>query len=173
MENSTLQEKLELLLKAYTRYFDIKRDISVPGGEFPAAAYYHLREENYIATKAHTVYATEQHEYAYFYLAEHLDAKTLQKQIDLSREFGLSLIKPHKEHMLSYVSLVVLAETVDPEAKKLLTHYRFHKNYWLTLHGWMEYHIAAVDFSSQDIFSNPAGKDIRKILKQVFQPKAN
>lgn len=172
MEQASLQEALEKVLKAYERYFDIEREVSVSGGEFPATAIYHLREENYIATKAHTVYATEQNEYVYFYLTEHLDVEILRRQIDLSRETGLSHVAPHKEHMVSYVTLVILAETIDQEAKKILTHYRFHKYFRLTLHGWMEYHIAAVDFSAQDILSNPAGKNIRKILEQIFQSKA-
>lgn len=172
MENTTLREKLEALLNSYTAYFDIERDVTVPGGFFSALAKYRLREENYIMTRANTVYATEQYEYVYFFLAEHLDAETLRRQIELSREAGLALIDPHKEHMFSYVTLVVLAGTIDPEAKKLIKRYRFRKNFWLALHGWMEYHIAAVDFSKEDALSNPAGKDVRKILRQVFQSKA-
>jgi len=172
MEYAALQEKLETLLNSYTAYFDIDRDITVPGGFYPALAKYRLREENYIMSRANTVYATEQYEYAYFFLTEHLDADTLRRQIELSREAGLALIDPHKEHMFSYVTLVILAGTIEPEAKRLLARYRFRKNYRLALHGWMEYHIAAVDFSTEDVLSNPAGKDVRKILRQVFQSKA-
>jgi hypothetical protein len=73
MEETTLQDRLEQLLHAYSRYFDIERDAAVPGGSYPAFAAYHFREENYIATRAHTLYATEQHEYVYFFLAERLD----------------------------------------------------------------------------------------------------
>ena len=140
----TLQERLEKLLNAYSYYFDIERDVPVEGGQFPATAFYHFREENYIATKAHVVYATEQHEYVYFYLTERLTAVDLQKQIDLSMRAGMSNIKPSKEHMSSFVTLVILADVIDPEAKKLLKKTRFHKNFRLALHGWMEYHIAAM-----------------------------
>jgi len=168
----TLQERLEQLLNAYSYYFDIERDIQVSGGSFPAAAAYHMREENYVATKAHTIYATEQNEYVYFYVTEHLDAQTLQQQIDLSRKAGLAAINPHKEHMFSYVTLVILADTIDPEAQKLIKRTRFRKNFWLALHGWMEYHIAAMECSTQSFFSNPAGKEARKTLERNFLPKA-
>lgn len=164
----TLQERLEKLLSAYSHYFDIEREAS----GFPATAAYHFREENYIATKAHTVYATEQHEYVYFFVTEHLDADTLRQQIERSREAGMAAINPHKEHMFSYVTLVILAETIDPEAQQLIKRTRFRKNFWLALHGWMEYHIAAMECSTQCFFSNPAGKEARKTLERNFGPKA-
>lgn len=169
----TLQERLEKLVDAYSHYFDIERDVQVSGGSFPATAAYHFREENYIATKAHTIYATEQHEYVYFFLTEHLDVDTLRRQIDLSRQAGLETIRPHKEHMFSYVTLVILANTIDPEAQKLIKKTRFRKNFRLALHGWMEYHIAAMETSTQSFLSNPAGKEARKTLERNFQPKAN
>lgn len=172
MENTSLQEKLEKLLKAYAYYFDVERDVAVEGGSFPATADYHFREENYVATRAHTIYATEQHEYVYFYVTEHLDAAALEAQIALSRQAGLGKITPHGEHMFSYVTLVILAETIDPEAKKRIKSYRFHKNFRLTLHGWMEYHIAAMETATTTFLSNPAGKEARKNLEQNFGPKA-
>lgn len=172
MENRTLQERLELLLKAYACFFDIERDVEVSGGRFPAVAAYHFREENYVATRAHTIYATEQHEYVYFYLAERLDLATLQQQIELSKEAGMKRILPSGEHMFSYVTLVILAGTIDPDAATYLKHYRFRKNFRLTLHGWMEYHIAAMDNSTQSFLSNPAGKEARKTLERNFQSKA-
>ncbi|MDD3346420.1 hypothetical protein [Oscillibacter sp.] len=168
----TLQERLEKLLEAYTRHFDIERDVSMQGGGFPATAVYHLREENYVATKAHVIYATEQHEYVYFYVAEHLDEETLRRQIALSREAGLAAIRPSGEHMFSFVTLVILADTIDPEATRLLKKTRYRKNFRLALHGWMEYHIAAMECSTQSFFSNPAGKEVRKTLERNFAPKA-
>ena len=166
----TLRERLEQLLNAYSYYFDIERDVTVEGGSFPATAFYHFREENYIATKAHVIYATEQHEYVYFYMTEHLDADDLRRQIELSREAGMGEIKPNGEHMFSYVTLVILADTIDPEAKKLLKKTRFRKNFRLALHGWMEYHIAAMECSTQSFLSNPAGKEARKTLERNFGP---
>ena len=167
----TLQERLEKLLDAYSYYFDIERDVPVEGGQFPATAFYHFREENYIATKAHVVYATEQHEYVYFYVTEHLDAETLKNQIELSRQAGMGKIEPSGEHMFSYVTLVILADTIDPEAKTLIKKTRFRKNFRLALHGWMEYHIAAMEISTNSFLSNPAGKEARKLLERNFLPK--
>ena len=81
-------------------------------------------------------------------------------------------VKPHKEHKSSYVTLLILADTITPEAKKLIEKTRFQKNFRLSLHGWMEYHIAAMECSTQSFLSNPGGKGARKNLEQNFRPRS-
>lgn len=171
MEQTTRQEKLELLLRSFELHFDIERNVTVPGGSFPAYAYYMLREEQFIGNRKHVINAFEQYEHAYFYTTEHLDLHTLKQQIDLSRKAGLQKIVPHKEHMRSYVTLIILADVIDADATAFLKRYKFRKSYRLSLHGWMEYHIAAMELSTTDFISNPAGKEVRKTLQSVFNPK--
>ena len=168
----TKQERLDKLLDAYAYHYDIERDVTVEGGSFPAAATYFLRDENYLISRRHVLNAVENYDYTYFYLADTLDEESLQKQIDLSMQAGMSRIKPHKEHMSSFVTLVILADTITPEAKKLLQKTRFRKNFRLALHGWMEYHIAAMEISTHSFLSNPAGKEAKKTLEANFSSKA-
>lgn len=167
----TLQERLDKLLDVYSHIYDIERDVEVSGTPYPAAATYFLRDENYLISKQHVLSAVEQHEYVTFLLADHLDAPTLEKHIDLTRQDGLARIRPSKEHMFSFVTLVVLANTIDPEAQRLIKKTRFRKNYLMTLHGWMEYHVAAMEVSTNRFFSNPAGKEARKNLERNFAPR--
>ena len=68
--------------------------------------------------------------------------------------------------MYSHVSLSIIAQEIPEETVRLIRRYRFHKNFWLSLHGWMEFRIAAFDRSSGRLISNPAGKDVRKTLEQ-------
>ena len=166
MENTAMQERLEKLLKAYSHHYDIERDVQVEGGSFPATATFFLRDENYLITKKHVLSAVENYEYMYFYVTDHLDAPTLRQQIDLTMKVGMARVKPHKDHMSSFVTLVILAETIDAEAKELIKKTRFHKNFRLALHGWMEYHIAAMECSTTSFLSNPAGKGAKKTMEQ-------
>ena len=167
----SLQEKLNKLLNAYSHQYDIDRDVEVDGFLYPATATYYLRDENYLISKKHVLSAVEQHEYLYFYLTDHLTAEDLQSQIDLSKRAGLGKVKPHKDHMFSNVGLVVLANTISPEAQKLIKKTRFRKNYKLTFYGWTEYQLAAMEVSTNCFYSNPAGVGARKILEQNFAPK--
>ena len=70
--------------------------------------------------------------------------------------------------MFSNVGLVILANTIAPEAQTLIRRTRFRKNYKLTLHGWTEYQLAAMEVSTNRFFSNPAGKEAKKTLEQNF-----
>lgn len=167
----TLEGRLDRLLDIYSHNYDIARDVTVAGGWYPATAFYYLRDENYLISRQHVLSAVEQHEYVYFFLTDHLDAGTLEKQIGISRLAGLSHVKPSKEHMFSYVTLIVLANTIDPEAKRLIKRTRFRRNYMLTIHGWMEYHIAAMECNTNTFLSNMAGREARKNLERNFSPR--
>ena len=105
-----------------------------------------------------------------FLVIDHLDVPTLKKHIELTKQAGLSRIQPSKEHMSSFVTLVVLADTIDPDAKALIKKTKMRKNFRLALHGWMEYHIAAMEISTHSFLSNPAGKEARKLLEANFAP---
>lgn len=166
-----LQAHLNKLLDAYSHRYDILREVEVDGILFPATAEYYLRDENYLISRQHVLSAVEQHEYVYVFLADHLDAAALEHLIQVTRSHGLSRIRPHKEHMCSFVTLVVLANTIDPAAAKLLKKTRYRKNYRLSFHGWMEYHAAAMEVSTNCFFSNPAGGGARKLLEQNFAQK--
>lgn len=166
-----MQEQLNKLLDAYSHQYDIERNVDVEGSIYPATATYYLRDENYLISKQHVLSAVEQHEYLYFYLTDHLTADDLQSQVDLSRRAGLGRVKPHKDHMFSNVGLIILANTVSPEAQALIKKTRFRKNYRLSLWGWTEYQLAAMEVSTSRFFSNPAGKGAKTILEQNFAPK--
>ena len=165
----TLQQRLDKLLDAYSHQYDIERNVEAEGFCYPATATYYLRDENYLISKQHVLSAVEQHEYLYFYLTDHLTWKDLLSQIELTKKAGLSRVRPHKEHMFSNVGLVVLANTIDPEALKLIRRTRFRKNYKLTFHGWTEYQLAAMEVSTDRFFSNPAGKGAKRILERNFK----
>lgn len=166
-----LDHLLNKLLDAYSHAYDIDRDVCEEDTVYPAMATYYLRDENYLISKEHVLSAVEQHEYLYFLLTDHLSADDLQKHIDRTKAAGLSLVHPHKDHMFSNVGLVVLANTMAPDAKKLIKRTRFRKNYMLSLQGWTEYQLAAMETSTNCFFSNPAGKGALKNLESNFAPR--
>ena len=133
----TKQERLEKLLNAYSYHYNIFHDVAVEGGSFPAAAFFFLRDENYLLSRRHVLSAVENYEYVYFYITDNLTASEIQGQIDLSLNAGMSNIKPNKEHMSSFVTLVVIADTIEPDAKTKIKKMRMHKNLdWHSTAGW-------------------------------------
>ncbi len=170
MTTEEKQIKLEMLLEAYTHYFDIQRDVAAGDVTFAALAQYHSRSGKYILVKSARIWSIEMNEYVYFAVVDHLDAALLDTLYKAARDAGLALIKPHSEHMRSCVSLAVIADSIDEEAQKALRKIRFRKSFWLALHGWMEFRIAAIDLSTGQVLSNPDGKDVRATLERNLQP---
>lgn len=169
----TLNDRLNTLLEAYSHHYsNIERDVVTDKGTFSATADFFVRDENYAFSKKAVLSAFEQYEYAYFQLVDHLDEDGAKDLLERTLAHGMSRIRPHKEHKSSYVTLVILANTITPEAKKLIQKTRFQKNFRLSLHGWMEYHIAAMECSTQSFLSNPGGKGARKNLEQNFRSSA-
>jgi len=167
----TLEERLDVLLEAYSHHYNVIR--GAEGDPYPATAEFFVRDENYAFSKKVVLSAFEQYDYTYFYLADHLDAAGAKQLLDRTLEIGMSRVCPHKEHKSSYVTLVILANTIDEEAKKLIRKTRFQKNFRLSLHGWMEYHIAAMECSTLSFLSNPGGKGTRKTLESNFGSREN
>lgn len=165
------QTKLDTLLCAYTSYFDVQRDITVGDVAFAALARYHSRSGKYILVKTAKIWSIEMNEYVYFALVDHLDMERLEVLHKAALDAGLALIKPHSEHMRSYVSLVIIADSIAPQAQKALCKIRFRKSFCFALHGWMEFRIAAIDVSAGQVFSNPAGRDVRETLERNLLPK--
>ncbi|MBR5533268.1 MAG: hypothetical protein IKU62_00245 [Ruminiclostridium sp.] len=159
---------LERLLDIYSHQYDLDREGVYGGGVFPATATYFLRDENYLISKKHVLSAVENYDYLYFCPVDHLDAPTLERVIEASMELGRERVRPHREHMSSFITLIILADTMDQEAKALVKKTRMRKYFKFAFHGWMEYRIAALELSTNEILSNPAGRDVRKLLEQNF-----
>ena len=165
---TVVQERLDRLLAAYSHQYTVTRDAPVEGGRFAAAAEFYLRDENRLLTRGHVFSAFEQHEYVYFCVAGHLDAAALEEQIALSQRAGLARVRPHREHMCSFVTLVILADAITPDAAALLRRTRLRRNFRFRFHGWMEYRVAAMDVSRGAFYSNPDGRDVRRTLEANF-----
>ena len=160
------QQVLEKVLDQYQRYFDIQRDITQGGRHWLATAEFHSRGEKYVLVKKAQLWAMECNEYVFITAEEQLDQYELQQiwqqMIDLEQE----LVKPHKEHMVTYVTLVILAEQVTDEVRKALSKLKLSKNYKLSIHGWCNGRI--VIYQGDEILTNGAGKEIQKQFEKVL-----
>ena len=69
--------------------------------------------------------------------------------------------------MYTYLTAVVLYDSADPQALAQLKKLKKRREYKLSLHGWMEFRIAAVDISTGEITANRSGKILQKDLKRL------
>ncbi len=159
------EQVLNGLKKAYSAYFDIEE--VADGTALKALCAYHNRDSQYVLVKKAELWAAESHEYLYLWDAGHLDAGVVEEIFRRTLEDGGPRVKPHAQHMYTYLTAVALCDSIQPEALAQLKKLKKRREFKLSLHGWMEFRIAAVDLSNGEITVNRAGRAFGKDLRQL------
>lgn len=153
------------LKKAYAAYYDIEEIDD--GTALKARCDYHMRDSQYVLVKKAELWAAENHEYLYLWDAGHLGADMVEEIFRRTLADGEPRVKPHSQHMYTYLTAVALYDSADPDALTQLKKLKKRREFKLSLHGWMEFRIAAVDLSNGEITVNRAGKALAKDLKRL------
>ena len=159
---------LQKVLRGYSGYFNVKENIVLDGLPVAAEAEYHSRDEKYVLVKSAQIWAAENNEYAFFVLLDHLTEETLKSYYDAVLKEGMSRVKPEGDHMCSYVTLIVFADQVDPEAARAMKKLKYTKNFCFTLKGWAQFRGAALEVSSGKWCANHMGRDIEKSVLRMI-----
>jgi len=164
-----LEEYLETLRHKYEAYFDIYPDYPVLGRKLDIFARSHVRSEKFFLTKKAVLGAFETNEYC---LVEGHSAKVYAPQVKDFTIFLVSaageLVKPHKEHMSSMVTGILVSEQgFAPEAIHIGTRFKHSRDFWFGLRGWCSVCLLLVDLLSGQVYASPKGKEVIK----SYQPK--
>lgn len=159
-------DALQKVLCAFEKFYTVKTcDADAP---FCAFAEFHAHGEQFFLTKAAKVADIDMNEYVFFAREKFLDAARLVDLADAAWERGLSFVKPYFGHKNSDVSLVILAEKSDSDAKKILRKIRRYKSYKFGIYGWSALNVSFCDFSSREVFSNSRGENLKKNLQEIL-----
>ena len=153
------------LLGVYSAYYDVE-EISEEG-PLKALCAYHSRESQYVLSKKVELWAAESHEYLYLWDMEQLEEEGAEEIFARVLSDGEPRVKPHSQHMSTYLTAVILYESAAPRALERLKKLKKRREFKLSLHGWMEFRIAAVDLSTGEISTNRAGKVLEKDPKRL------
>ncbi|MCD7814919.1 MAG: hypothetical protein LUH20_12900 [Lachnospiraceae bacterium] len=164
-----LTEPFEKLLSRFEAYYDVHRAEEAPA-PFDAMAEFHSHDEQFFLVRSATISEAESHEYVYFAKRELLDADSLRTLDARAWEDGLSRVKPHKDHRNSDVTLMILAGQMTDEAAALIPKLSHYKSYRFSLQGWSQYRLIAVEQSSGRSVCNRQGRDLKKLVSNIFKP---
>lgn len=159
---------LERLLAAHGAWFDVSRDVSVAGRAFRALAQFHSFGEQYVLVKRVKLWEAEEHEYMLFDVRDRIDAEAARSYVEFMKNEALELVKPEPNHMSSFRTLVVIANSVSDEACTLFRKTSHRKNFMWGIRGWSDVRLALIDLSKPQgsrVVCNGAAKRIRKSLE--------
>lgn len=159
---------LERLLAAHGAWFDVSRDVSVAGRVFRALAQFHSFGEQYVLVKRVKLWEAEEHEYMLFDVRDRIDVEAARSYVEFMKNEALELVKPEPNHMSSFRTLVVIANSASDEACSLFRKTSHRKNFMWGIRGWSDVRLALIDLSKPQgsrVVCNGAAKRIRKSLE--------
>lgn len=159
---------LKRLLAAHGAWFDVSRDVSVAGRAFRALAQFHSFGEQYVLVKRVKLWEAEEHEYMLFDVRDRIDVEAARSYVEFMKNEALELVKPEPNHMSSFRTLVVIANSASDEACTLFRKTSHRKNFMWGIRGWSDVRLALIDLSKPQgsrVVCNGAAKRIRKSLE--------
>lgn len=162
MENSVFLEKL---LKAYERYYSIKKEnVQKP---FDVEAEFVMHGEQYILVKAAKIANIDSNEFVYFKLENDLSLEHLINLADEAWKCGCAKIVPYYGHKNSDVTLIVIADSLCDDVKKNVRKIKHSVSYKLGLYGWSNFKIVIKDLSTGLVYCNRLGSEVKKMIQKI------
>lgn len=160
----TPSEALEKLLPSYRRYYNIiEENVTAP---FDMEAEFISHNEQYYLVKAAKVADVDSCEYVYFKLSDHL---TREEFIELDKtawETGMSRVVPSFGHKNTDVALIIFANHIDKDCLDEVKRTRHYKSYCMSLKGYSNYRVVAVELSLKRFVTNRQGRSLKKMFVQ-------
>ena len=160
---------IERLNNLYNTWYDITPGDLGSGLPLEALCIYRSRSEKYVLSKKAKLWAVEANEYLYLYNMAELDLFQAEKCISFAIEDALPRIKPHKEHMYSFITAVFVADTIEDDAIRYIRRRKFNKTYKLGFFGSSPLKTAIIDTRNDNIVTNNMGRDLRKQINKIIK----
>lgn len=165
---------LDRLLAKYAGTFDIYKPYSVKDKEYPAYGYFFSCNEKYVLMKKATLWAVHAYEHILFMDVEDITSETIKEAQDLVENHLEPLVRkgnkyPEKDHMYSYLTVVIVAQhEPSKEVKKLISKFKFDKGYMFSLRGYSEGHLICAVMDSEKVYTNSRAKALVDTYKKTF-----
>ncbi len=161
-----LSDALEKILYSFQAYYNIKREVEAP---FTAEAEFLSHNEQYFLIKKAKVAEINSNEHVFFYTSESLDITTLNELDECAWNRGLARVKPDSNHRNTDITLIIIADQIQPDAVKLIRKLKHYKSYLFTLHGWSSYRLIAVELSTGNLAYNRQGQSLKKLISNILK----
>lgn len=156
---------VERLLAAHDAWFDVERDRAFADRVFPGYAEFHTSASQYVLVKRAKLWEATSHELLFIWDTLRLTADELEDLVSCITGEGLALVRPAPDHMTTYLSLAIVADTVDDLAWERVRRIRFRKNFALGWRGWADLRLAVADLSRGCVTTNSQGKPLGRTLQ--------
>lgn len=163
----TREEALEKLLDSYEAYYNISR--SAKGQEpLVAVCEFFERSEKFVISRKAELWSANCEEFIYLFDVPVLTMGVYEECRDYALNDGMKRAHIGKGHMYTYITPVFICSSLEEDAKRALKKCHIYKSFHFSLHGWMDFHVAALNVTTNEIYTNRSGRCVEKVLKSVL-----
>ena len=81
---------------------------------------------------------------------------------------------PEKDHMYTYLTFVLLCGNApDEDVQKAVRRFRYDRGYLFSVRGHAEARLVLADLAGQQVFTNAAGRSLKKMYEKAFTDTEN
>ena len=160
------KETLLALLPFFADYYNVNTDD--PGEPFAAEAEFCSHNEQYYLIKAAKVADINMNEYVYFAECDKLGNADFLRLDSTAWERGISKARPGYDHKNTDVTLIIIADSIEEDTKKLIRKTRHSKSYRFGFYGYSNYRLVAIECSSGKAFYNHRGQSLKKLVGNIL-----
>ena len=167
----------ERLLESMAASYDVVRDAQILSRRVDALAQLRALNSKYVLSKKHVLWEANAYDHALILKVQTLTKDMVEDWFNfLTREAEASLVHPGAScppegHMASTLTLILLCETVEPQAAKAVEKARFSKNYRFSLRGWAMGRAVAADLGGGSVYAGRDAKDLKKHLLGLMRSR--
>jgi hypothetical protein len=158
---------LERLFGYYTGWYDVSPGDMGSGLPLQALCQYRSQSERFILSKKAKLWGVEVNDFLYLFSMPKLDIFKAEECVSFSIEDALPRVKPHKEHMYSFITALFVADEIEEDALKFIRRRRFNKSYMLGLQGSSPLKTAGLDIGKGKVAANNMGRDLCKQIRNI------
>ncbi len=139
---------------------------------FDAEAVFDSKGEQYFLVKAAKVAEMNTSEYVYFKRIGKLRADVLTDLDNTAWELGISHADPSPKHKNTDAVLIVIADSIDEDARALVKKLKHSKNYKFALHGYSNYRLVAIEASEGKAYFNRQACILMNLVGNILVRKS-
>lgn len=161
----TQDEYMESLRKKFERHFNIEKDLTVLGERIDICAKFGDISGRTFITKNDVVDRYENYEYCYIKKVDNVTGEEVALYSNFLSKTVNEFVKPGINHMSTYVTGVIIGNSINEDAKNAVRQYSFSRVYSFYLRGWCDVRLVCVGTENNEIITNKAGKRVQKVYQ--------
>lgn len=156
---------LDRVLPLFQAYYNIKRDdVTAP---FDAEASFSLHNEQYFLSKKAKLAEENMFEHIFFSALDELTPAKAKELEEIAWNEGIRRAQPGPNHRCTDVTLILLADRIQPEAASFIKKLHRSKSYRFLLYGYSNYRAIAIETSTGRMTCNRLGQHLKKLFSNI------